>query len=280
MIKGYGTDGGRLLPLPHAAGEVERAAWIDLVEPTLEAAAMNFVGLAPRANPIAGMLLLAESARERVFERLDASRAFGQWSIRLVPEEPQTVIASREDREIVIVCGRQIRCANGLEILALGTTAQYPEGCRPMETIARVRSDGATPVFPWGFGKWVGRARGVVSDLFSASPPHEFFAGDNGGRLRLLGVPKQLKAASRNGFLVLPGTDPFPFLNDYRRVGSFGFFADFAPDLAHPWRSLQSWLESKSGCPEPYGHALGVFRFAFNQSWIQLHNRVLRRGAA
>jgi hypothetical protein len=250
------------------------------VEPTLDAAAKNFSGLTPPASPLLGMLLLAESTRERVFERLDFSKAPGRWLFRPVPGEPQSVTARREDQEIVIVCGRQIRCANGLEVLALGTTARFPEGRGPVETIAQVRHDGAVPVFPWGFGKWLGRARGVVSDLFSGSPPHTFFAGDNGGRLQVLDLPRPLKVASRHGFRVLPGTDPFPFGSDYRRVGSFGFLADFVPDPIHPWRSFQRWLEDNGGTPEPYGHALGVLRFAYNQAWIQVRNRVLERGAA
>lgn len=250
------------------------------VEPTLDAAAVNFSRLAPRANPILGMLLLAESAREGVFERLGLSKDFCRWSFRAVAEEPQSVIACHEDREIVIVCGRQIRCTNGLEVLALGTTVRYPEGRDPVETIAQVRRDGAVAVFPWGFGKWLGRARGIVSDLFSGSPPQGFFAGDNGGRLQMLGIPGQLRAACRNDFRVLPGTDPFPFGGDYRRVGSFGFLADFAPVPTHPWRSLQSWLVDRGGTPEPYGQALGVARFAFNQSWIQVRNRLMGRGTS
>ena len=250
------------------------------VEPTLDAAAMNFVTLAPRAFPIAGMLLLAESAREHVFDQLAAAESVGGWSIRAVEDEPQTVIARREEREIAIVCGRQVRCTFGLEVLALGTTVRYPDGCAAGETIARIQRDGAVPVLPWGFGKWLGRARSVVANLFNSSSPQTFFAGDNGGRLQLLGLPKQLRAASRAGFRVLPGTDPFPSWGDYRRAGSFGFLADLELDSSRPWRSLQKWLEASGSAPEPYGRGLGIFRFAINQSWIQIRNRVMLAGAA
>lgn len=225
------------------------------------------------------MLLLAESAAEQVFQNLPKLGSCGRWVLASLDTEPQTVIASFHDREIAIVCGRQIRCKHGLEVLALGTTTRYPEGHDARDTIERVRGDGAIAVFPWGFGKWMGRARDTVEELFDTPSPKSFFVGDNGGRLRLMGVPMQLEAASRDGFRVLPGTDPFPFGRDYRRVGSFGFLANLVPDSAHPWRSLRDWLESESGFPEPYGDALGPFRFAFNQSWIQVRNRVLQRGA-
>lgn len=265
------------------------------VVPTLDAALANFASLGRPGARLAGMLLLTESAREDVFEALITSPAAGLWSIRPVEAEPQTVIARHAAREIAqgiadeiaheiaheiaIVCGRQIRCAGGLEVLALGTTARYPEGREPADTIRQVRRDGAIPVFPWGFGKWLGRARAVVSELFEDFPPDAFFAGDNGGRLRLLGMPRQLRRASRSGFRVLPGTDPFPFGGDYRRVGRFGFLADPGPDPERPWGSLKDWLETRQGDPEPYGEALDPFRFAFNQSWMQVRNRIMHRGA-
>jgi hypothetical protein len=137
-----------------------------------------------------------------------------------------------------------------------------------------VRSDGALAVVPWGFGKWIGRAGIRIRELFNSQSPESLFAGDNGGRLQILGMPKPLKAARREGFRVLPGTDPFPFGADYRRVGGFGFLAAMEPDLIHPWQSLRSALVGTARAPEPYGRALPPIRFLFNQGWIQVHNRM------
>lgn len=246
-----------------------------LVEPTLDAAARNFTRVGQSAGPLLGALLLAEPARERVFDQLSASQACGRWQLHPVAGEPQTIIASSGEVEIAIVCGRQLRCALGLEALALGTTAEYPEGRELMETLELIAADGALAVVPWGFGKWMGRAGGVVRELFGTRSPDSLFAGDNGGRLHLWGMPRPLEAATRAGFRVLPGTDPFPFAADYRRVGAFGFVAEAEISRSAPWRCLKGWLESPGAAPKPYGRALNPLQFLLNQGWMQLHNRVL-----
>lgn len=245
-----------------------------LVDPTLEAAAGNFLAAGARNAQLTGMLLLAEAARERIFEQLAAARDSGGWQISAVAEEPQTLIAASRGRRIALVCGRQVRCSLGLEVLALGTTAAFPEGRPVDETIERVRADGALAVLPWGFGKWWGQAGRVIREGLDRWAAGEVFAGDNGGRLQLQGMPGLLREAERRGFRILPGTDPFPFAGDYRRVGAFGFLAGIEPELSRPWTTLRRWLDSGAVKPEPYGLALDPLRFMFNQCWIQVHNRM------
>lgn len=251
-----------------------------LVEPTLDSARANFSRIGAPGAPLGGALLLAESSHEQVFEQLAEAAPFGRWRIDPVVDEAQTVIAESAGFKIAIICGRQIRCRLGLEVLAAGTTGRYPDGGHVEETLDLVRSDGALAVVPWGFGKWIGRAGVRIRELFNSQSPESLFAGDNGGRLHILGMPKPLEAASRAGFRVLPGTDPFPFGADYRRVGAFGFLAAMEPDPTHPWRSLHSWLDSIARSPEPYGRALTPPRFLFNQGWIQVHNRMRLERAA
>lgn len=248
------------------------------VEPTLESAAANFSRVnmpssSLAGSSLAGALLLTESSRERIFEGLGESAGSGRWKFRQVNGEPQTIVAEAGEQQIAIVCGRQVRCAGGLEVLALGTTARFPAGRSAEQTIEAVRANGALAVLPWGFGKWAGRAGRTVRAIFRRYPPAALFAGDNGGRLQLLGMPGLLREAHRSGLRILPGTDPFPFARDYRRVGAFGFLAAVEPDPLHPWRSLREWLEDADTRPQPYGTALHPLRFMFNQGWIQVHNR-------
>ena len=251
-----------------------------LVEPTLDAAAANFSRAASGPRGFLGVLLLTEAAGERVFEELAVgATSRGQWRFERVPGEPQTMIARSGDRRIAVVCGRQIRCALGLGAVALGTTACYADGDELEHTVDRIRADGALAVVPWGFGKWIGRAGEVVRTLFDTRPPDSLYAGDNGGRLQILGTPKLLEAAAAAGFRVLPGTDPFPFGADHRRVGAFGFLWSAEPAPARPWSALRAWLEETTDSPPPYGRALGPLRFIFNQGWIQIRNR-LRPGDA
>ena len=101
--------------------------------------------------------------------------------------------------------------------------------------------------------------------------------GDNGGRLAAWGVPSLIRESETRGFRVVPGTDPFPFGRDYRRVGAFGFVAQLKLDEAAPWRSLRAWIESSRQSPQRFGTACGPVRFLVNQVGMQIYNRFLRK---
>ena len=249
-----------------------------LVESTLDSAAANFCDVCPSSDSLLGTLLLAQSSREDVFERLDDGCRYGDWEFSSVTGEPQSMIASSGKGSIAVICGRQIRCMLGLEVLALGTTARYPDGCDLNATLEKVVDDGAIAVVPWGFGKWSGAAGTQMRSFFRSRTGSTVFAGDNGGRLKLWGFPRLLKAAKDSGFGVLPGSDPFPFGGDYRRVGAFGFIAEIDRNAMAPLDSLRTWLEHHPVSPQPYGAGLDPLRFAFNQCWIQVHKRILSRG--
>ena len=247
-----------------------------LVSSTIDAAAANFSMLGLPDDPVQGMLLVAESIGENSFDYLASRDRTGEWQLWSPPGERETVTASNGISRIVIVCGRQIRCVHGIEVLALGTRKRYSDGGHPNDVIDLVMADGAIPVLPWGFGKWVGRAGGIVKELFNSRDPESLFVGDNGGRLGMCGTPGMLQEFQRAGFRVLPGSDPFPFGGDYRRVGGFGFLADARIDFDRPWSTLRSWLLTGSGTPVPYGRTVGPARFLVNQSGIQIRKRILR----
>ena len=101
--------------------------------------------------------------------------------------------------------------------------------------------------------------------------------GDNGSRLAAWGMPGLIRESERRGFRVLPGTDPFPFGPDYRRVGSFGFLAETRLDPTAPWRSLRTWLDALRESPQCFGGASGPVRFLVNQVGMQFYNRFVRR---
>jgi hypothetical protein len=252
----------------------------ECVGPTLDAAAANFARVSGRASGLVGAVLLVEAARENVYAQLAEAGELGGWRFSPVAAEPQSLVASRGRRQVAVVCGRQIRCARGLEVLALGTVDRFPEGESLEATVDHVRAAGVLAAVPWGFGKWTGQRGAQVRRLFEQRPPDSMFVGDNGGRVEQLGLPELIRTARDAGFRVLPGTDPFPFGGDHHRVGGFGFAADFEPDLEHPWAELRTWLEARAASPAAYGRALGPFRFVFNQAWIQVYNRMKPKAAA
>jgi len=249
---------------------------LDAAAPTLDAAARHFCRVGGGREGLLGALLLTQTSTERVFEALEADGGRGSWTFAAVPGEPETLVARRGADSVAVVCGRQVRAADGLEVLALGTRQEFPDGLPFPEALAAVRSSGALTVIPWGFGKWLGARGRRVEQALETVGQEAVFVGDNGSRLSLAGQPALVRAAQQRGFRVLPGTDPFPFAGGYRRVGQFGFLADIEPAEVAPWRTLREWLLARPASPRPYGQATGPMTFAFNQVGIQFYNRFLR----
>jgi hypothetical protein len=243
------------------------------VEPTLDAAAVHFRVQGGRTEGLLGALLLTQTSGERVFESLQAGHPVGAWTVAPASDEPESLIARRGPVAVAIVCGRQVRAADGLEVLALGTCQTYPDGLPFMEAVQRVHESGALTVLPWGFGKWVGERGRRVEQVLDTLGPGRVFLGDNGNRLAVLGLPGLIRTGQREGFRVLPGTDPFPLSGTPGRVGAFGFCSAIEPPATAPWRALREWLIAQSSSPPAYGNAVGPLRFVLDQVGLRLHKK-------
>jgi len=246
---------------------------LNRVEPTLDAAAAHFRSQFRRSDGLVGALLLTQTSGERVFESLQAGRSAGTWTIAPASDEPESLIARRGQVAIAIVCGRQVRAADGLEVLGLGTCQTYPDGLPFAQAVSRVHESGALTVLPWGFGKWVGERGRRVEQVLDTLGPSSVFLGDNGNRLAAFGVPKLIRTRQHKGFRVLPGTDPFPLSREPMRVGSFGFCSPVEPPATAPWRALRYWLVAQASSPPAYGVAVGPLRFVLDQVGLRLNRK-------
>lgn len=253
---------------------------LSFVSRTLEAARANFERVSGRREGIQGVLLLTQAGSEHVFEQLEGAGAIDGWRFEPAANEPQTLIARQNGGSaLAIVCGRQVRARGGLEVLALGTKQEFADNQSFAETLKAVRASDGLPVLPWGFGKWLGKRGTEIEETLRAAGNRALYVGDNASRLNMLGLPALIRKSEQQGFRVLPGTDPFPFGGDYRRVGGFGFFAESSIDERAPWGSLRSWLNGLNKSPTPFGHALGPVKFGVNQFGIQIYNRFFRSKA-
>jgi hypothetical protein len=183
---------------------------------------------------------------------------------------------ARDGRSLAIVNGRQVRADSGLEVLAIGTCETFDDGAAFDAVLARVSDSDAVPVIPWGFGKWIGRRGRLVWDALAQADRRRVCVGDNGGRPQAWPEPRILRQARSAGFRILPGSDPFPFAGDYRRVGRFGLRLDIEPSAAGVWPAIRARLTGDSPMPESYGTRLGPARFVFNNLGIQLTRRLKR----
>jgi hypothetical protein len=236
----------------------------------LQSALDNFTALGHGHREPVGAILLTQMSHERVFEQLLDARNLGGWAFEPVAAEPMSLIARRDAAAIAVVCGRQIRAADGLEVLALGATRAFADGDSFAASVDEVVQSGALTVLPWGFGKWAGDRGERVQSVARAHGARALFLGDSGGRLDMAGVPRLIRDLQPEGFRVLPGTDPLVVRRDYRRIGRFGFLADVDMRLEGPWQSLKDWICRQSSSPMPYGSACSVSEFVQNQFALRL----------
>ncbi|MEX0745755.1 MAG: hypothetical protein WD118_09140, partial [Phycisphaeraceae bacterium] len=204
--------------------------------------------------------------------------ALGPWRVEPTNESCALRLRAAGQPTLVLVAGRQIVTRQRLEVLALGTRTMFDDRNDIAATIAQVHRDGALPVLPWGFGKWLfGRGR-IVRDLIDSPPVPTLCLGDNGGRPCGSMTPTLLKRAGRPGrprIPVLPGSDPLPFAHQVGRIGRYGF--TIAVDLAGP-RPFDALREALTAgvAPLPVGRRDGWCAFARAQLAMRLHNRGAR----
>jgi hypothetical protein len=258
-------------------GHVHVHACFDLSR-FLDRAARNFEAVATdraagRIPP--GVLMLTESAGDAVFATLRerAPERHGAWTIDRATE-PIALDARRDDgARLVLVAGRQIATADGLEVLALGTVRTFADG-RPLhDSIREAREAGAIAVVPWGFGKWSFGRGALVRRLVEEEDPATFFVGDNGGRPQWGPRPRAFALAEAHGIRVLPGSDPLPLPDHVDRAGSYGFALACPAALERPAGWLLGELRSPATRPVPFGRGAPLLSFVRNQVLMQVRKR-------
>lgn len=243
----------------------------------LEAALSNFQSARRRlARPDAiGCLLFSESAWSHYF-RAFADGLLGRtapgWSVEETGEDCSFVAHEEGGDEVVFVAGRQIVTADRLEVLALGTAHEYPDGLPFDDALDAAVSSGAISVVPWGFGKWTGARGRIVGELLASPRAGEVFLGDNGGRPALAGEPRLFGRARAAGVPILPGSDPLPLPREVSKPGRFGFMLDGVVDAQAPAASIRRLLARRSQPPR-FGRLERIGTFVTRQVALRMRSR-------
>lgn len=235
----------------------------------------------------AGCLLMTESAGADWFRRwADAARrdpdsAFAETTeeCALAVKDDTDVQRTGDGRGVVrlfIIAGRQINCTEGLEVLALLTTARFPDGRPIRDTLEAVVGAGAVAVLPWGFGKWTGRRAQVMRSIIEQPPGDRAFLGDNGGRPAVARRPALFAHAEARGWKVLAGSDPLPWASQMKRVGSYGSAIAGEFDPARPAASIRTMLCGLQSTPCTFGRLTGAAAFLRSQVAMQWRKRTRR----
>lgn len=245
----------------------------------LDAAQVNFARGAAELGiegPSTGCLMLAETAEERWFLRLsrqEEGARFGAW--RFEPVDDVVLQARRvaDGATLLIVAGRQVRSREGLEVLALATREEFPDGLPFSDALTRVRWSGAVTVIPWGFGKWwLYRGALVEAALRRVTGPGVFL-GDSAVRPQSADRPRLFREAEARGIPVLSGSDPLPLPEHATRAGSYGFLLEGGLDPEQPRKSLKQALASLGSEPRTFGRRVSLTGFCRGQLALRLRSR-------
>lgn len=183
----------------------------------------------------AGVMMLAEREGTDAFASWASGDALPDGYTTTQSDETSFILRKANQPDIVVVAGRQIACAERIEILALATRATFHDGTPAKVTIAEVIDAGAVPVLAWGVGKWFFKRAKIVASLLESFEGKQLLIGDPSLRPVFWPTPRLMAAAAAKGRRVIAGSDPLPPKNEETRVGQY---ADLAPnaflDLSAP----------------------------------------------
>ncbi len=245
-----------------------------------DAAARNFSAVAGGmcASRWQGVLLLTEMKQMDWFQSVAQKKThdrYDSWTVSPIASEAVSLRAENAGTSLLIVAGRQIVTAEGIEVLALGTTTRIDDRHPLDATLDAVRNAQAITVLPWGVGKWIGRRGALVTNALRNAASQQIFAGDNAGRPFFWPRPQAFDVAEASGRPVLPGTDPLPLPHAEQHVGANGFWVEGELPTDAPWSALRTRLLA-AGCNDikAFGARESVVRFFYSQLALRRNKAV------
>lgn len=229
-------------------------------------------------GPVMGCLMFSETHAERWllrWGRKEDGVRFGAWDFEPTLEGGASLVARRraDGERLLLIAGRQVRTREGLELLALATLEEFPDGLPFHDALARVRWSGALTVIPWGFGKWSFYRGALIEQVVCRSERPGVCLGDNSGRPALGGLPRLFREAVARRIPILPGSDPLPLPEQSGRAGSYGLLLEEGFDESRPAQSLRRTLRSLESQPRTYGRCRELTGFCRDQLALRLSRR-------
>lgn len=227
---------------------------------------------------VTGVLCIADARGERGYDRiqrfiedggLEGSIGPGNWEVVPTAENITLSVAPTPAERLVFIAGRQLISNEGLEVLAVGTRSQFGIEKSAEALIREIAEEGALPILPWGFGKWMG-ARGRLVKRLLRNPKSPLFSlGDSANRPALWPRPDHFRHAKRQGVSNIPGSDPLPISGEVKQVGNFGAWIPGCLDPENPAGDLKRRLMDPSTAIQYFGNRKPLFHCVWNQVLMQ-----------
>lgn len=166
-----------------------------------------------------------------------------------ITDQDHVLHGSSESRSMYLFAGRQVVTKERLEILALTTNADIPDGLRAQDALERILDHGGLPVISWAPGKWFFKRGKLVQDLLDRYSPSTLFLGDSSLRPTAWPEPRLMRHAREKGYSVLAGSDPLPFAGEERNLGRFATQLEGTFDPHRPVDSIRALLRAPGSMP-------------------------------
>ena len=214
-----------------------------------------------RAGADSGAICLVEREGQDVFGAWSRGEGLPAGAAAVRGEDGALLLGWNDGGpRVAVLAGRQVACAERIEILALGTREKFEDGIPAAEAVISARDAGALPVLAWGVGKWLFSRAKVVEGLLRRFPADELFIGDTSMRPAFWPAPAAMAQAPSLGRRVLHGSDPLPKEGEERRAGEWADLADdvLPDDLPLATSILRTLREAPL---RPVGRRAGIFEF-------------------
>ena len=134
-----------------------------------------------------------------------------------------------------LLAGRQIVTAEKIEISALFTDDEIPDGQPARDILRQILATGGLPALNWAPGKWLGKRGRLIAALARETPPSDLLLVDTSLRFAGWPEPALYRTARRQRRTLLAGSDPLPVPGEEKIAGSY--YTTFSiPFLADPSR--------------------------------------------
>lgn len=186
-----------------------------------------------------------------------------------------SVVVKKNNKPILyIFSGRQLVTKEGLEVLSLISNLNIPDRHKSIdEVIQAVADSGGIPTLNWAPGKWFFNRGKVIARQIQEKSISEIFIGETTLRNTLWPEPKLIKKARKKGFPVIAGSDPLPFKDEEKGIGSFGFTIEGNFDPEKPAQSLRNTMNKNRDNIKIIGCRNNIFTFARRQYKIMMEKR-------
>ncbi|MBN1672376.1 MAG: hypothetical protein JXR37_15150 [Kiritimatiellae bacterium] len=207
------------------------------------------------ASPIVQLGFLAERRGCDFFARLKEQPGpllVGRCEVKPGPESACLVVQVPEGAPLYLFAGRQIVTRERIEVLALATEEQIPDG-EPLADSVRRAADSGVAVLAWAPGKWFFRRGRCVRNALDSVPPTRLLIGDSTLRPRLWPTPRLTRYAVARGFRVVAGSDPLPAAAEEGYMGSYATILNGPFEPERPVSSARSLLLDPTIVPRAVG---------------------------